>query len=296
VPEKPVFAIHGGAISRRDLHDPARTAEYEAKLSEILRAGFDCLTRGGSALDAVETAVRLFEACDLFDAGRGAVLNEDGEVELDAAIMDGATLRAGAVAAVKRIRHPISAARMVMERSEHLLLAADGAEQFVRDRDRDLMAPPFFFHSPRRLADYARLRASALGTVGAVARDTRGRLAAGTSTGGLEFKKPGRVGDTPIIGAGTYAAQSTCAISCTGTGEHFIRTVAAYAAAARIEHTACSLREALRASLARVAALGGRGGMIGVSATGEVCLDYIQCVGMYRGSITEERMDVRIFE
>ena len=295
MPADPVFVVHGGALSTRRKHRAGMDGVYRATLASILKAGYACLKKGGSALDAVETGIRLFEDSDLFDAGRGSVLNANGEVELDAAIMDGETLRAGAVAAVKRIRYPISASRMVMEKSGHVLLVADGAEQFVRDRDRSLMASPYHFYCKRRMDLFERNQSTAFGTVGAVALDRRGNLAAGTSTGGLELKKAGRVGDTPIIGAGTYADNATCAISCTGIGEYFMRTVAAHAAACLIRYKAASLQDAVRTVLRELRALGGRGGMIGVDRQGNVCLDFIHCAGMYRGCIARNRMTVGIF-
>jgi beta-aspartyl-peptidase (threonine type) len=268
------------------------------------------LADGGSALDAVSLAVDLLEDCPLFNAGRGAVFTHAGTHELDAAVMDGATLRAGAVACVSRVRRPLRAARAVMECSEHVLLVGAGAEAFAQEQGLELVAPDYFSTAARReqleraLAtdqpvldhDGAALafrspandpapldEGQKLGTVGAVALDARGNLAAATSTGGMTNKRCGRVGDSPLIGAGTYADNRTAAISCTGTGEMFIRTAAAYDICARMAYGGMSLDAATREVVMNVLpAIGGRGGLIAVDAQGNLSLPF-NTEGMYRG-------------
>lgn len=314
----PVLAVHGGAgtISRGSV-SPERDREYREALTGIVAAGQAVLAGGGSAVDAVTEAVRLLEECPLFNAGRGAVLTSAGTHELDAAVMDGRTLAAGAVAGVRRVRNPVLAARMVMDSSQHVLFAGEGAETFAREHGAE-MVDPGFFETPQRRAQLARVQrespGSAVldhdaerltgetgtsgdagappvepldpdrkhGTVGAVALDAEGRLAAATSTGGITNKQVGRVGDTPLIGAGTYA-DTTCAVSATGTGEMFIRTVAAYDIAAQMAYAGRSLEEAAaRVVHDRLPAIGGSGGLIAVDARGRVTLP-CNTAGMYRG-------------
>jgi len=299
----PVIAIHGGAgtITRAAM-SPAREAEYTAALSGVLQAGQRVLADGGSALDAVTEAVRLLENCPLFNAGRGAVLTRAGTYELDAAIMDGATRAAGAVACVKCLRNPVLAARAVMEQSEHVLFAGDGAEAFARARGLELVEPAYYFTEARR-EQWERARGTAgtaldhdaasraaepidpdskFGTVGAVACDAQGRLAAATSTGGVTNKQVGRVGDTPIIGAGCYA-DDVAAVSATGTGEMFIRAVAAYDVAAQMRYAGLPLGEAARrVVMEKLPAIDGRGGLIAVDRAGNVALPF-NTEGMYRG-------------
>jgi beta-aspartyl-peptidase (threonine type) len=305
----PVIAIHGGAgtITRAAM-DPAKEGEYTAALQAVLQAGQRVLAGGGSALDAVTEAVRLLEDCPLFNAGKGAVLTHAGTYELDAAIMDGATLAAGAVACVKRLRNPVLAARAVMEKSEHVLFAAEGAEAFAAAQGLELVEPDYYFTQARH-EQWQRARATAgmalldhdaaalaaragqgepidpdskFGTVGAVALDAQGRLAAATSTGGVTNKQVGRVGDTPIVGAGCYA-DDVAAVSTTGTGEMFIRTVAAYDVAAQMRYAAVPLDEAARrVVMEKLPAIGGRGGLIAVDRHGNVTLPF-NTEGMYRG-------------
>jgi beta-aspartyl-peptidase (threonine type) len=290
--------------------DPAREKEYTSALEQILRAGQRVLADGGSALDAVTEAVRLLEDCPLFNAGKGAVLTSAGTFELDAAVMDGATRGAGAVAGVKRLRNPVLAARAVMEKSEHVLFAGEGAEAFAEAQGLALVSPEYFFTQARH-DQWQRARASGagmalldhdaaalaarqqgstepidpdnkFGTVGAVACDARGNLAAATSTGGVTNKQVGRVGDSPIIGAGCYA-DDVAAVSSTGTGEMFIRAVAAYDVAAQIRYAGLSLEEAARrVVMEKVLAIGGRGGLIAVDRAGNVTLPF-NTEGMYRG-------------
>lgn len=305
----PVIAIHGGAgtMSRSDISADQHTA-YHAALNSILRAGQQVLAEGGSALEAVSRAVELLEDCPLFNAGHGAVFTHDETHELDAMVMDGATLRAGAVACVGRIRRPVRAARAVMEHSEHVLLVGPGAEAFAQERGLEMVAPGYFSTEARRQQlrralgsrqavldhDGAALsfrspaaapldEGTKLGTVGAVALDAHGNLAAATSTGGMTNKRPGRVGDSPVVGAGTYADNRSAAISCTGTGEMFMRTVAAYDICARMAYAGQSLEQAAQTVVMQVLpALGGRGGLIAVDAQGRLSLPF-NTEGMYRG-------------
>ena len=291
-------------MNRSDI-SAVQQAAYHAALQRILRAGQQVLAEGGSALDAVSVAVELLEDCPLFNAGHGAVFTHDETHELDALVMDGATLRAGAVACVSRIRRPVRAARAVMEHSAHVLLVGAGAEQFAREHGLEMVAPDYFSTETRRQQlrralssgqavldhDGAALAPGKppldedrkLGTVGAVALDAHGNLAAATSTGGMTNKRPGRVGDSPVIGAGTYADNRSAAISCTGTGEVFMRTVAAYDVCARMTYAGQSLDQAAQAMVMRVLpALGGRGGLIAVDAHGNLSLPF-NTEGMYRG-------------
>lgn len=308
---QPVIAIHGGAgtITRAAM-DPAREREYSEALQHVLRAGQRILADGGSALDAVTEAVRLLEECPLFNAGKGAVLTHAGTFELDAAVMDGATLDAGAVACVTRLRNPVLAARAVLDHSEHVLFAGAGAEAFAEAQGLELVAPDYYFTQARHdqwqrargtagmaLLDHdaaalaAQDKASAadpidpdskFGTVGAVACDSRGNLAAATSTGGVTNKRVGRVGDTPVIGAGCYA-DDVAAVSATGTGEMFIRTVAAYDVSAQMRYAGLSLEDsARRVVMEKLRAINGRGGLIAVDRAGNVTLPF-NTEGMYRG-------------
>lgn len=291
----PVIAIHGGAgtLTRAGL-TPRGARLYRAALLAALEAGNAILRRGGAALDAVAAAVVAMEDDPLFNAGRGAVYNADGGHELDAAIMDGATLRAGAVCATRRIRNPVLAARAVMERTPHVMLAAGGADRFARARGLALVAPGYFGTAHRRAAlERERLRragarappateAERHGTVGAVALDSRGDLAAATSTGGYTNKLAGRVGDSPVIGAGTYADNRCCAVSGTGTGEYFMRALLAYDVAARMRYLGEPLARAALRALAGVAALGGSGGLIALDGRGRIAMPF-NTEGMYRG-------------
>ncbi|CAN7368527.1 Isoaspartyl peptidase [compost metagenome] len=306
-----VIAIHGGAgtITRAAM-DATREREYIEALQHVLQAGQRILAEGGSALDAVTEAVRLLEECPLFNAGKGAVLTHAGTYELDAAVMDGATLEAGAVACVTRLRNPVLAARAVLDHSEHVLFAGAGAEAFAEAQGLELVAPDYYFTQARHdqwqrargtagmaLLDHdaaalaAQGKASAadpidpdskFGTVGAVACDSCGNLAAATSTGGVTNKRVGRVGDTPVIGAGCYA-DDVAAVSATGTGEMFIRTVAAYDVSAQMRYAGLSLEDsARRVVMEKLRAINGRGGLIAVDRAGNVTLPF-NTEGMYRG-------------
>jgi beta-aspartyl-peptidase (threonine type) len=284
----PVIAIHGGAGAiPRDELSTAREAEIHAALEAALEAGWRVLDAEGSALDAVERAVRQLEDCPLFNAGRGAVLNAAGQVELDACVMDGSRLRAGAVTGVRSTRNPVSLARAVMEHTPHVMLAGEGAEALARSRGLELVPPSYFETEERRLA-LQRIQAGAgagardrHGTVGAVALDWSGDLAAATSTGGRTNKLPGRVGDSPIVGAGTYADKRV-AVSATGDGEYFMRANAAFRVSALMELAGSTVTRAARRTLALVQRLGGSGGMIVLDRAGTVTMPFVS-EGMYRG-------------
>jgi L-asparaginase / beta-aspartyl-peptidase len=281
---KPVLAIHGGAgVMRRDKPDE----RHRAVLRQALEAGYQQKT----ALDAVVASVMVLEDSPLFNAGRGSCFNADGEIEMDASVMEGEQLRAGAVAAVRRIRNPVLAARAVMEKSRHVLLAGSGAEAFAR-RHGLRLEPPGYFKTMTRLAALKRNLKNHHGTVGAVALDREGNLAAATSTGGYTGKLPGRIGDSPIIGAGTYADNRACAVSGTGLGEAFMRAAVAYDVGARMLYRKNSLRNAAAAALAAVARLGGDGGLIAVDRRGNVAMPF-NSEGMYRASI-DRRGKVRV--
>jgi len=293
------LAIHGGAgtIARASL-TPDSERDYRAALAAALATGYDMLRDGTAALDAVEAAVRSLEDCPLFNAGRGAVFTHDGHHEMDAALMDGATGRAGAVAGVREVQNPIRAARLVMEQTEHVLLAYPGADQLAREHGLPMQPADYFFTQQRYDQLQEAIAAGRMqldhaasptdpnwkkGTVGAVARDIRGHLAAATSTGGMTNKRYSRIGDTPLIGAGTWA-DARCAISCTGHGEYFIRAVASYDVACLMEYKGLSLAEACRVVVHdKLAPVGGEGGLIAVDAAGNLALPF-NSEGMYRAS------------
>jgi beta-aspartyl-peptidase (threonine type) len=289
-----VLAIHGGAgvINRGDL-TPEKEAAYRAGLAAALEAGSKVLRGGGSSLDAVEATLRVLEDDPIFNAGRGAVFTAQGRNELDASIMDGRTRAAGAVTGVTRTKNPISLARAVMERSPHVMLAGDGADAFSREQGLEQVDPSYFRTEERwqQLEAWRKEHSSAIdpthrfGTVGAVALDTQGHLAAGTSTGGLTGKQWGRVGDSPVIGAGTYAADGICAVSATGTGEYFIRASAARQVCDRIAWKHQDVRAAASATIADIGSIGGDGGLIAIDARGRIAFA-MNSPGMYRGWIT----------
>jgi L-asparaginase / beta-aspartyl-peptidase len=299
------LAVHGGAgtLSRSEM-TPAQEKEYREGLSAALDAGYALLGRGASSLDAVIAAVRVLEDNPLFNAGRGAVLNRDGVAELDASLMDGRTLGAGAVTGLQHVRNPIDLARLVMDKSPHVMLVGAGAEEFAKLQGME-MVPNEYFRTPARQRQLERsLRGAiarenelqAFGTVGAVALDLQGNLAAATSTGGMTGKRWGRVGDSPIIGAGTYANNESCAVSATGHGEYFIRTVVAHDICAQVEYLKIPLSKAVDNVLnGRMKKLGGNGGVIAIDPGGEIVLDF-NSEGMFRGVATSKgRREVAIY-
>lgn len=272
----PAIVLHGGAGTRPDA-DPAAVCAGMARACEV---GFDVLGRGGSALDAAEAAVVAMEDDPLFNAGRGSCLTRDGTVEMDAAVMDGTSRLAGAVADVRTVRNPVRLARRVLEQSDHLLLVSEGAERFARDEGLAI-EPPDYFVTPEQRARHLELREAALrdgtrrhrrglGTVGAVAVDAHGRLAAATSTGGTPLKQPGRVGDTPIIGAGTYADDASAGVSCTGHGESVIRLVLGFRVADAVAHGASPLQAARAAAHLLREATAADGGLVVAAPDGRL--------------------------
>ncbi|HTU64678.1 MAG TPA: isoaspartyl peptidase/L-asparaginase [Steroidobacteraceae bacterium] len=290
------IAVHGGAGTlSRDTSDAQRQA-YLDGLAAALDAGYALLDSGKSSLDAAVAAVRVLEDNPLFNAGLGAVLDRDGVATLDASVMDGGTLGAGAVTGLKHVRNPIDLARLVMEQSPHVMLVGGGAEEFARSKGIELVSNEYF-RTPVRQAQLQRLLRGAAekendlvahdglgstGTVGAVALDAHGHLAAATSTGGMTGKRWGRVGDSPIIGAGTYANDASCAVSATGHGEYFIRAVVAHDISARMLYAHAPLADAVQTTLARMKALGGNGGVIALDARGRVEMQF-NSEGMFRG-------------
>jgi beta-aspartyl-peptidase (threonine type) len=288
------LAIHGGAgTPPRDMPEERRKA-YRESLASVLADGRDRLAAGGSALDVVEALILRFEDDALFNAGKGAVFNADGRHDLDAAIMDGSTLACGAVAGLTTVRHPIALARLVMERTGHVFLAGQGAERFADEVGVERV-PNEWFSTPERLEQLRKRQAEGkFGTVGVVALDRGGRLAAGTSSGGLTNKKWGRIGDVPVIGAGTYADQRV-AVSCTGKGEEFIRHGIARELAALVRYDHRSLAEAGRI-LMEERLRRGDGGLIAVDAEGKIVLVY-NTDGMLRGAADPSgRFEVSIWE
>ena len=319
--QKIALTIHGGAGT---ILKSAMTAEleesYRKGLHSALEAGWNILKTGGNALDAVEASVISLEDNPLFNAGKGSVFTHDGKNEMDALIMDGKTHNSGAVASVKNIKNPIKLARLVMEKTEHILLAGDGANEFAGQMKFELEPDEYFF-TDFRYQQFLKARAenvvrldhadeiqnsefriqnsktnpeskiqnpkSKIGTVGAAACDFLGNLAAATSTGGMTNKKFGRIGDTPIIGAGTYADNQTCAVSCTGHGEFFMQTIAAYDVACRMKYKKLSLMESTNEVVENLREIGGEGGLIAVDAKGNVALPF-NSEGMYRAFITSD--------
>jgi beta-aspartyl-peptidase (threonine type) len=288
------LAIHGGAgVIERGSLTPDQERAYRAAMSTALEAGAGVLRRGGSSLDAVEAAIRVLEDDALFNAGRGAVFTADGRNELDASIMDGRTRMAGAVAGITRTRNPISLARAVMEESPHVMLAREGADQFSVEQGLDQVDPSYFRTERRwqQLLDWRRENAEAAdptlsrGTVGAIAFDMNGHLAAGTSTGGMTGKRWGRIGDSPVIGAGTYAVDGNCAVSATGSGEFFIRAGAARQFCDRIAWQRASAEAAAEATIADIGSIGGDGGLIAMDGSGHIAFA-MNTSGMYRAWVT----------
>lgn len=309
--EKYILVIHGGAgtITRENM-GAEKEKKYVAALTKALEAGYHALKAGKTSVDAVEAAIHIMEDSPLFNAGKGAVFTHDGRNELDASIMDGKTQMAGAVAGVTTIKNPISAARAVMERSQHVMMAGQGAEAFAKQAGLELVDPSYFYtkerweglqnaikeDSTKAVLDHGSKKSMILGivnkdhkfgTVGAVALDQFGNLAAGTSTGGMTNKKYGRVGDSPVIGAGTYANNATAGISCTGWGEFYIRNVVAHDISAMMEYKNMSVADAAKAVLDKVDQMGGNGGMIALDKNGQVAMPF-NTAGMYRGMVTAD--------
>jgi len=291
------IAIHGGAgtILRSSMTEE-KEKQYTTALQQAINTGYTILQKGGSSLDAVEGAIISLEDCPLFNAGKGAVFNNKGGHEMDASIMYGKDLSAGAVSLIKNVKNPISLSRAVMEKSEHVFLCGDGAEEFAKKMNLPFESDEYFNDAFRheqwlkaKEADGSFLDHNVqtqgdkkFGTVGAVALDVNGNLAAGTSTGGMTNKKFGRVGDSPVIGAGTYANNNTCAISCTGHGELFIRAVVAYDISALMEYKNLSLKEACEeVVMKKLVAIGGEGGLIAIDKNGNIELPF-NSEGMYR--------------
>lgn len=304
------LAIHGGAgVIERSKMTPDLERAYRAGLAYALKSGYRALAGGGTSLDAVVAAVSALEDDPLFNAGRGAAFTTDGSTELDAAVMDGATLRAGAVTLVTTVKNPVQLARLVMEKTRHVMVAGHGAEALARAYGLETVEPEYFF-TKRRWTALERMRHAAPrgpriavtdadrhGTVGAVALDIHGNLAAATSTGGYTNKLTGRVGDSPVIGAGTYADNATAAVSCTGEGEYFMRVVAAHTVSALMEFQGWNVERAARHVIhERLARIGGRGGLIALDRSGNIAMAF-SSRGMYRGWIKGGgKPVVKIFE
>ncbi|WP_452233001.1 isoaspartyl peptidase/L-asparaginase family protein [Lacinutrix sp. MEBiC02595] len=298
------IAIHGGAGTLvKGMMTPALEAKYKAALQLALDAGYKVLENHGTATEAVETAVVVLEDSPLFNAGKGSVFTATESHEMDASIMDGKTLNAGAVSLITGIKNPVSLARDVMEKSEHVFLAGEGAMQFAKELDYTLEDASYFYDELRHnqwleikdtdsfQLDHAKKKDSKFGTVGAVACDKDGNIAAATSTGGMTNKKWGRVGDSPMIGAGNYANNKTCAISCTGSGEFFIRGVVAYDVACLIEHKGMSLEAASNEVInKRILEIKGDGGLIAVDTKGNIAMPF-NTEGMYRASKSSTGME-----
>jgi L-asparaginase / beta-aspartyl-peptidase len=280
-----VLVIHGGAGNlNREVITGQSEIEFLDKLDEALSAGEEILKNGGGSLQAVRAAIMIMEDSPLFNAGKGAVFTSQLKIELDASVMDGRTLNAGAIAGVTDIKNPILGAIAVMENSPHVMLAGSGASQFAREQGLEIVDNSYF-HTQHRLDDVIRQSQEKHGTVGAVALDMRGDLAAGTSTGGLSNKKSGRIGDSPVIGAGNYANNQTCAISATGHGEFFIRHVVAYDISALMEYRGLTLNEAAdKVIMNKLVDAGGSGGVVAVDKYGNVAMPF-NTSGMFRGYI-----------
>lgn len=304
------FMIHGGAgVIRKGSLTPEREREYKAKLEEAVMAGYKALQAGRSGLDAVEAAIRIMEDSPLFNAGKGAVFTNDGKNELDASVMEGRTLKAGAVAGLRKVKNPISLARAVMEKSPHVMMIGDGAEKFAAEQKLELVDEKYFWtesrwnslqrilkeekekaaKKPGTVSESARsLPENRFGTVGAVALDKDGNLTAGTSTGGMTNKRWGRVGDVPIIGAGTYANNNSCAVSATGWGEFFIRLTVARDICALVEYRALPVQNAADLIIKkRLQEMGGDGGVIVIDKLGNMGISF-NSEGMYRAYINKD--------
>ena len=320
------FILHGGAgVIKKGSLTPEREAEYRRKLEEAVLAGYKALQDGKSSLDAIEIAIRILEDSPLFNAGKGAVFTNDGKNELDSSIMDGKTLGAGAAAGLRRVKNPITLARAVMEKSPHVMMVGDGAEKFAKEQGIEMVPEKYFWTQQRwdalqkilkeereakqkkpgavsinllddflmrnplyvRMTETEREPENRFGTVGAVALDKNGNIAAGTSTGGMTNKKYGRVGDAPIIGAGTYANNETCGVSATGWGEYFIRVGVARDIAALMEYRLLPIQQAADTVIQKVGKLGGDGGVVAMDKFGNMGISF-NSEGMYRAYINSE--------
>ncbi len=313
------MVIHGGAGTiLKSKMTPEKEAAYTATLTEAVNAGYKLIKEGKSSLDAVEATIHVLENSPLFNAGKGAVFTHDGKNEMDASIMNGENMMAGAVAGIENIKNPISAARAVMEKSEHVMMAGKGAEIFAKQAGVETVDPSYFYtkqrwdglqevikeDSTKAVLDHNQ-KATKLGTknhdykfgtVGCVALDKKGNLAAGTSTGGMTNKKYGRIGDSPIIGAGTYANNSTVAVSCTGWGEFYIRNIVAYDLAALMDYKGLSVKEAGQTVIDKVGKMGGDGGLIALDKNGKMAMSF-NTEGMYRASVTKNgKIEVLIYK
>ena len=298
------IAIHGGAGTLvKGMMTPKKEKEYKAALKEALNRGYNILEAKGTALDAVEEAVKVLEDSHLFNAGKGSVFTATGNHEMDASIMEGKTLKAGGVSLIHGIKNPISLARDVMDKSEHVFLAGEGAMQYAKKLNYKLEDPSYFYDAFRYQQwqeikdgdtfqlDHSKNKDSKFGTVGAVACDQSGNIAAATSTGGMTNKKWGRIGDSPVIGAGNYANNTTCAVSCTGSGEFFIRGVVAYDVSALMEYKGMTLEQAANEVIQkRILEIGGDGGLITVDAKGNIAMPF-NTEGMYRACRTSKGLE-----
>lgn len=304
-PEKKyALVIHGGAgVMDRNMMSSEMQHEYLAVLSLALHVGDSVLSNGGTCMDAVEKTIVILEDSPLFNAGKGAVFTHDGIVELDASVMDGQTLKAGAIAAVRDIKNPVRAARAVMEKSEHVMLNGSGASQFAREQGLEPVENRYF-HTEKRYKSLQEIlkkerettTSDKHGTVGCVALDTSGNIAAGTSTGGMMNKKYGRIGDSPVIGAGTYANNRTGGFSCTGHGEYYIRLGFSRDISALMEYKKLSIRKACREEIRKLSELGGTGGVIGLDRKGNIAMEF-NTSGMFRGYIRSNgEKEVLIFK
>lgn len=318
VAPKYVMVMHGGAgtILKKNM-TPEKEKAYIDALTQALRAGYEKIVAGKSSLDAVEAAIHILENSPLFNAGKGAVFTHDGRNEMDAAIMNGKTMEAGSVAGITNIKNPISAARAVMEKSEHVMLAGPGAEKFAKEAGLEIVSPKYFYTKERWKNLQDAIKADSLkgkvsknepfekkgtinvdykfGTVGAVALDQAGNLAAGTSTGGMTNKKYGRIGDAPIIGAGTYC-NNTVGVSCTGWGEFYIRNVVAHDLAALMEYAGLTVEEAGKKVIKKVGDMGGDGGLIALDKNGNYTMPF-NTEGMYRGTVTADgKIEIHIYK
>jgi len=318
--EKIEFAIiiHGGAgtILKKNM-TPEKEDAYKAKLEEAIRVGYEILRQGGSSLDAVQKTINVMEDSPLFNSGKGAVFTNAGTNEHDASIMDGETLNAGASAGTTTVRNPINLARKIMENSPHVMLSGIGAEQFAEEQQLQIVDPKYFYTDRRykalqkikekekaeldkddKIAFYdSDIKDSKFGTVGCVALDKNGNLAAGTSTGGMTNKRWGRIGDSPIIGAGTYANNNTCAVSSTGWGEYFIRAMVAHDISALMEYKGLSLQEAAHEVIQKkLPELGGDGGIVAVDKNGNMVAEF-NTAGMYRATMNDKgELEVKIYK